>query len=120
MQFTTLFEKLIDTTDEFITFIKKRAAGAAKIQASAEKKGGYAILTAFHFAGKVKPYAEGLKLAAKDNSAELFKAKYKVAYDKLKDLDSISQKQFQFISGEMEAYGEQYIRCVKPGSVKIK
>ena len=120
MQFTTLFEKLIDTTDEFITFIKKRAAGAAKIQASAKKKGGYSILTAFHFAGKVKPYADGLKWATKDNNAELFKSKYKAAYDKLKDIDSLSQKQFQFISGEMEAYGEQYIRSVKTASIKIE
>jgi len=120
MQFIALFEKIIDTTDGFIEFIKKRAAGAAKIQATAEKKGGYAILTAIHFAGKVKPYADGLKWATKENSGEHFKAKFKEAYDKLKDIDSLSQRQFQFISGEMEAYGEQYIRCTKPGSIKIK
>lgn len=120
MQFIALFEKIIDTTDGLIEFIKKRAAGAAKIQAAAQKKGGYSILTAIHFAGKVKPYADGLKWATKEGNEDHFKAKYKEAYLKLKDIDSLSQRQFQFISGEMEAYGEQYIRCIKPSSIKIK
>jgi len=120
MQFITLFEKILDTTDGFIEFIKKRAAGAAKIQAAAQKKGGYSILTAIHFAGKAKPYADGLKWCKKEGCEDHFKSKYNEAYAKLKDLDSVSQRQFQFISGEMEAYGEQYIRCTKPGSIKIK
>jgi len=120
MLFTTLFEKIIDTTDEFLEFIKKRAAGAAKIQAAAKKSGGYAILTSYHFAGKVRPYEYGLKAYKKDNREEMLKEKYKEAYDKLQDIDNISQRQFQFITGELEAYGELYIRSAKPNSVNFK
>jgi len=120
MLFTTLFEKIIDTTDEFLKFIKKRAAGAAKIQAAAKKTGGYAILTAYHFAGKVRPYEYGLKVYTQDNREELFKTKYQEAYNKLQDINKISQRQFQFITGELEAYGELYIRSVKPNSVNFK
>ena len=43
-----------------------------------------------------------------------------ISYKKLQDIDSLSQRQFQFISGTLEAYGEQYIRCVKPNSYKVK
>lgn len=120
MQFIKLFEKLIDTIDDFLEFIKKRAAGAAKIQAAAEKKGGYATLTAFHFAGKVKPYANGLKWYKREDREDKFRAEYMISYKKLQDIDSLSQRQFQFISGTLEAYGEQYIRCVKPNSFKVK
>ena len=35
-------------------------------------------------------------------------------YDKLSDLDSLSQKDFQSISGSLEAYGEVYIQTIKP------
>jgi len=35
-------------------------------------------------------------------------------YEKLKDLDSLTQKDFQMISGSLEAYGEVYIQSVKP------
>jgi hypothetical protein len=114
MKFTALFEKLISTTDQFITFVKKRAAGAAKIQASSESKGGYAILTAFHFAGKVKPYAAGLKHATKETCADTFLESYKTSYDKLKNIDNLTQRQFQFITGELEAYGELYKQSTSP------
>lgn len=78
-------------TDEFRKFIKKGATGAAKIQAAAKKTGGYAEY--------------GLKLYAQDNREEMFKTKYQESYNKLQDIDKISQRQLQFITGELEAYG---------------
>ena len=40
-------------------------------------------------------------------------------YSKLSDLDSLSQKEFQALMGELEVYGEVYIRATKPESLKI-
>lgn len=115
MQFNTLFEKVIhDLTEMFSIFVTKRAAGAKKIEESARKKGKYSILTAYHFAGKVKPYADALKWSKREGKEEHFKEKYKEAYDKLKDIDSISQKEFQTISGILEAYGEVYLQARTP------
>jgi len=122
MEFEHLFEKLLTkfTDTLFPTFVKKRAEGAKKIEDTARDKGMYAILTAYHFAGKVKPYADALKKAEKEDKESHFKEKYKEAYAKLEDLDSISQKDFQMITGTLEAYGEVYIQSKKPKDYSIK
>jgi hypothetical protein len=105
--------------EAFDTFITKRAAGAAKIAHSAKEKGGFSTLTAIHFAAKVKPYAESEKWHDKEGKNEHYKAKAKEVYEKLKDLDSLSQKQFQALMGELEVWGEVYIRSTKPNSIKL-
>jgi hypothetical protein len=115
MQFNALFEKVIDNlTEMFSIFVTKRAAGAKKIEESARKKGKYSILTAYHFAGKVKPYADALKWSSKEDKESHFKEKYKEVYARLKDIDSLSQREFQTISGTLEAYGEVYLQSKTP------
>jgi hypothetical protein len=115
MEFTALFEKVIENlTDMFSIFVTKRAAGAKKIENAARKKGKYSILTAYHFAGKVKPYADALKWSNKEDKESHFKTKYEEVYAKLKDIDSLSQKDFQYITGTLEAYGEVYIQAKTP------
>lgn len=105
-----------ESFDEFLT---KRAAGAAKLASSAKEKGGYSLLTAVHFAAKAKPYAESEKWANKDERDSHYKARAKEVYDKLSDLDALSQKQFQTLMGELEVWGEVYIRSIKPNSLKV-
>jgi len=123
MEFDRLFEKVISNETEveqaFEEFLSKRLAGAEKIQAMTEKKGGYSTLTAIHYKAKLKPYAESQKWAEKDSKEEHFKAKAKEVYEKLEDLDSLSQKQFQTLMGELEVWGEVYIRATKPNSIKL-
>jgi hypothetical protein len=123
MEFETLFEKVLknetEAKQEFDLFLTKRAAGAAKIAHSAKEKGGFSTLTAIHFAAKEKPYAESEKWAKKEGKEEHYKAKAKEVYEKLKDLDSLSQKQFQALMGELEVWGEVYIRATKPNSIKL-
>jgi hypothetical protein len=115
MEFTALFEKVIsDFTEAFSTFVEKRAAGAKKIENAAKKKGKYSILTAYHFAGKVKPYADALKWSSKKDKESHFRDKYKEAYARLNDIDSLSQKEFQTITGVLEAYGEVYLQAKTP------
>jgi hypothetical protein len=123
MDFEKLFEKVISNETEaeqaFNEFLSKRLAGAEKIQAMTEKKGGYSTLTAIHYKAKLKPYAESEKWAEKEGKEEHYKAKAKEVYDKLSDLDSLSQKQFQSLMGELEVWGEVYIRATKPNSIKL-
>lgn len=123
MDFEKLFEKVISNETEaeqaFNEFLSKRLAGAEKIQAMTEKKGGYSTLTAIHYKAKLKPYAESEKWAEKEGKEEHYKAKAKEVYAKLKDLDSLSQKQFQSLMGELEVWGEVYIRATKPNSIKL-
>ena len=112
MQFTALFEKVLgDLTEMFAEFV---TAGAKKIEETARKKGSYAILTAYHFAGKVKPYTDALKWAKKEDKAAHFKDKYKEAYSRLKSIDTLSQREFQTITGVLEAYGEVYLQAKTP------
>jgi hypothetical protein len=119
--YSLILEKKEKPTEEesFDTFLEKRAAGAAKIAHSSKEKGGFAILTAIHFAAKAKPYAESEKWHDKEGKNEHFKSKAKEVYEKLKDLDSLSQKEFQALMGELEVWGEVYIRSTKPNSIKL-
>jgi beta-lactamase class A len=121
-EFEVLFEKVMknETPEEkFEEFLAKRLSGAEKIQAMTEKKGGYSTLTAIHYKAKLKPYAESEKWAEKDGKEKHYKTKAKEVYAKLKDLDSLSQKQFQSLMGELEVWGEVYIRATKPDSIKL-
>jgi hypothetical protein len=113
------------TTEESLKqFLSKRAEGAAKLANNSKEKGGFATLTAFHFAAKAKPYKEAEKIEnAPDKDCDKANAHYKKmaeeVYAKLKDLDSLSQKEFQVLTGELEVWGEVYIRATKPESLKI-
>jgi uncharacterized protein (DUF3084 family) len=123
MNFERLFEKVIsnetEAEQEFETFLTKRAAGAAKLAKSAKEKGGYSTLTAIHFAAKEKPYAESEKWSEKEGKEDYYKQKAVEVYKKLQDLDSLSQRQFQALMGELEVWGEVYIRATKPNSIKL-
>lgn len=103
----------------FETFLTKRLAGAEKIQAMTQKKGGFSLLTAIHYKAKLKPYAESEKWHDKEGKEDHYKAKAKEVYERLKDLDSLSQKEFQALMGELEVWGEVYIRATKPNSMKL-
>jgi len=107
------------TEKELISFIEKRKSGAKKIQKSSEAKGGPAKLTAIHFAAKEVPYKQSLAMASKDNCAEKLKQKGDELLSKLKSWHTMSQKEFQTVMGQLEAYGEVYIKTVKPDSIKL-
>jgi len=123
-----ILEKRVDTdpssAESFERFLDKRLAGAEKLAESTKAKGGYSTLTAIHYAAKAKPYAECIKLNSQhkedqEKVNELYKQKAEDVYNKLSDLDSLSQKEFQALMGELEVYGEVYIRATKPESLKI-
>ena len=97
-------------------FIKIRSKGAEKIAKQAKEKGGASILTAIHFKAKEIPYEHCL-----ENSDDLksIEKKADVVFNKLKNWKNLSQRQFQALMGELEAYGEIYIKIKKPNSINI-
>lgn len=110
-------KKTIKQTDvKLQDFLSKRQAGAKKIAAQSEKKGGYAVLTAIHFKAKEKPYQECIDHL---NDVKFVEKKADECWDKLKDWKNMSQREFQHVMGQLEAYGEVYIRETKPTSIKF-
>lgn len=95
--------------EDLSTFVEKRAAGAKKIAKMASDKGGFSLLTAVHFKAKEIPYKNCAKHADDPNSS-FIKEKADECFDKLKNWDNMSQKDFQHVMGQLEAYGEFYIR----------
>ena len=104
---------------EFKLFLSKRKAGASKLAIQTKNKGGYSKLTAIHYEAKAKPYAESLKHADDKNRESFFKMKAKEVYSKLSNLDSLSQRDFQSLMGQLEVWGEVYIRSKKPSSINL-
>lgn len=111
MKFNLLFESYLkgikNDINDLKTFIEKRTIGAKKIQQMAEKKGKYSILTSIHFKAKEIPYKQALNHSKDDGFIE---NKADSCFDKLKDWKNMSQATFQKVMGELEAYGEVYIR----------
>jgi hypothetical protein len=122
MNFNLVLEEIkkkMGVEEKFDEFLNKRKGGAEKIAKSAKAKGGYSTLTAIHFAAKEKPYNDCLKWEDKPGKEKHFKEKAKEIYAKLADLDSLTQREFQALMGELEVYGEVYIRATKPNSIKL-
>ena len=95
--------------EDLKTFTKKRAAGAIKIQNAAEKKGGYSLLTYVHFKAKEIPYRKALE-HLDDEDSSFLENKADECFNKLKDWKEMSQREFQAVMGQLEAYGEIYLR----------
>lgn len=98
-------KKAKETFEEFAT---TRAAGAAKIASTAEKKGGLALLTYNHFYVKAAYYKKAIsgkfnEEAAKKEFAEILKS---ISLD-------MNQNEFQRQVGKMEVLGELLIRDKK-------
>lgn len=94
------------------TFVKKRSAGAKKIEKMAFDKGGYSDLTGIHFKAKEIPYKHCAK-HTEDEDSDFIKEKADECFAKLKQWHKMSQKEFQHVMGQLEAYGEFYIRSLE-------
>lgn len=93
-------------------FVEKRAAGAKKIQKLTEEKGGVSKLTSIHFKAKEIPYKNCSK-HINDTNSNFIEEKADECMEKLKNWNTMSQKEFQTIMGQLEAYGEVYIRLAE-------
>ena len=99
---------------KFMYFAQARHDGAKKISDSAKEKGGYSMLTYYHFVVKLPYY----KAAAKgkfnlvDTKKEL-KEQQSELNEVLKKFESGDQIPFQKIMGKIEVLGELIINWVK-------
>ena len=100
----------VNGVGEVVKFIEKRAQGAKRIEDAAMVKGGYAKLTGIHFKAKEVPYRVCGKYVGKDN-VDGIKDKVEECMRRLKGWEGMSQREFQHIMGQMEAYGEVYLEC---------
>jgi hypothetical protein len=113
MKFNLLWESYLkglkNNLEDFKLFIEKRSTGAKKIAEASAKKGEYATLTAIHFKAKEVPYNFCLRHYKAEDS-KLVEDKADECFTKLKSWKKMSQREFQAVMGELEAYGEVYIR----------
>lgn len=111
-----LLEKSTNGKSENLTeFIETRKAGAEKIAKSAQEKGGPSLLTATHFKAKKAPYTQAVKHSkSRENSEPLEGCKERAdeLVKMLKNWHKMSQSEFQRVTGELEAYGESYIKSL--------
>ena len=78
-----------------------------KIEASARAKGGPSILTAQHFKAKEIPYKECIKNV---DNPKFIENKANQCLSKLRGWKNMTQAEFQKVMGELEAYGECFIK----------
>jgi polyribonucleotide nucleotidyltransferase len=109
----------LNTTESFLEFLHKRLAGAIKIEKMTRKKGGYSLLTAIHYKAKLKPYKDAIKHATKEERDAHYKDMAEKTLKKLSEWDKMSQREFQSVMGELEVYGEVYLRSTKPESIRL-
>jgi hypothetical protein len=114
-KFNTLAQLVIESKqdDKYKDFLKARQSGAKKIQHSAEAKGGPATLTAQHFKAKAKPYKTALEHADDADREKLYAKHATECLRKLQGWKSMTQREFQTIMGELEVWGEVYIKSVR-------
>lgn len=108
-----IFEKKEEPT-EFEQFAQARHDGAKKISDSAKEKGGYSMLTHYHFVVKLPYYKRAAmgkfnlseaKLELKQQQSELNQI--------LKKFEGVDQIPFQKVMGKIEVIGELIINWIK-------
>jgi hypothetical protein len=108
MNFDLLIEKTLSNIDsKNQEFFDTRAKGARKIEATARAKGGSSVLTAQHFKAKEVPYKECIKNV---NNPKFIEGKANQCLSKLRGWKNMTQAEFQRVMGELEAYGECFIK----------
>lgn len=101
-------------SDDPLEFLKNRRKGAQNNAADAKAKGGDAILSYYHFSVKDKPYREVMQVLKNDGLQAAVKFCKNETKRVIRELDFIkdTQKEFQQIVGEIEVYGECYIKLL--------
>lgn len=94
-------------------FLETRKEAAEKTAKAAKEKGGLALLTAAHFKAKKIPYTQAIKHAKareNDEPLEVCKDRADELVKMLKSWHKMSMMDFQKVTGELEAFGESYLK----------
>lgn len=103
-------------SNKLTEFLQKRKKGAHKIEVSARKKGGPSLLTAVHFKAKAVPYAKAIKHSTKEDCTKLCEKQADAVFEKLKSWKEMSMNEFQAVTGQLEAWGESYLKSKEVNS----
>lgn len=96
--------------DKFQEFLETRKKGAAKIAKSAQEKGGPSLLTAQHFKAKEVPYKKAIEHVSDETREKYYSQEAEKCLKKLNSWKTMTQKEFQTVMGELEVWGEVYIK----------
>ena len=110
-KFSELVQTILESRkDTFTEFLETRKKGADKIRKSAEAKGGASFLTAQHFKAKEVPYKKALEHSTEENKEKYYLEEAEKCLSRLKSWKTMTQKEFQTVMGELEVWGEVYIK----------
>jgi hypothetical protein len=93
---------------DLVEFCEARRDGAEKIAKKAEAKGGFSMLTAWHFFAKLPEYNDAIVHIKHNDIKSFLDKKFKEFGVKINPSTN-TQKEFQELMGKMEVIGE--IRC---------
>lgn len=90
-------------------FAQKRYDGAKKIAQQAKQKGGTSMLSYQHFAAKLPKYRKAITDLNNKHDPKWLKTEFNRLKSQL-NIDKLTQKQFQELTGKLETVGELYIK----------
>ncbi len=108
--FNEKVKEIINGIDDMEEYLDARKKGAQDAADKAKAKGGNAMPTFYHFDGKVAAYEKCYKIVKSEKRLVLLHEKYSDTMKKLKKYREMSQKTFQKIVGELEVWGEIYLK----------
>ncbi len=109
--FNEKVKEIINSIDDMEEYLDARKKGAQDAADKAKAKGGNALPSYYHFDGKVAAYEKCYKIVKSDKCLVILGEKYSDTMKKLKKYRDMSQKNFQKIVGELEVWGEIYLKC---------
>jgi glycyl-tRNA synthetase beta subunit len=111
-EFLDFVQTLLESVklDKFQEFLETRKKGAAKIAKSAQEKGGPSLLTAQHFKAKEVPYKKAIEHVSDETREKYYSEEAEKCLKKLNSWKTMTQKEFQTVMGELEVWGEVYIK----------
>jgi len=96
---------LENKNNENLEFFMKRKHGAEKIAVEARSKGGPAMLTAWHFQAKQRPYEDVIAAIRSNRPKSFYESKCSALHNQIR-CGKLTQQQFQKLMGEYEVWGE--------------
>jgi len=113
IEYNKKYQELIEAynPDKMKSYLDNRKKSAQDAADKAKEKGGDAMPSFYHFDAKVKAYDKCYKIVKKDDRLIVLQEKSSDSLKELKKFKNMSQRVFQKIVGELEVWGELFIKC---------
>lgn len=113
IEYNKKYQELIESynPNKMKSYLDNRKKSAQDAADKAKEKGGDAMASFYHFDAKVKAYDKCYKIVKKDDKLIVLQEKSSDSLKELKKFKNMTQKVFQKIVGELEVWGELFIKC---------